>query len=76
MIVHGGERNFECNVCNERFARKGCLKRHMQIHNKGKLPADQEIESYNYMDVTQLLKLEMDNIKEERGEDCVPLSND
>ena len=39
MIVHTGERKYECEVCHKRFGRSHHLKRHVKIH---------EMEAANY----------------------------
>lgn len=36
MIIHTGDRRFECTYCKKRFLQLGCLKTHLNIHTGNK----------------------------------------
>ena len=36
MLVHTGQKDFQCEVCEKKFSQKGTLKTHMMTHTKVK----------------------------------------
>ncbi|KAH7976251.1 hypothetical protein HPB52_010382 [Rhipicephalus sanguineus] len=53
MLIHTGERRFECTVCSQKFALKGTLKRHMRTHT-GEKPYKCEVCPYEAADSSSL----------------------
>ncbi|KAL3225503.1 hypothetical protein MRX96_004625 [Rhipicephalus microplus] len=53
MLVHTGERRFECMVCSVKFAHKSTLKRHMRTHT-GEKPYKCDLCPYRAADCTSL----------------------
>ncbi|XP_076319245.1 zinc finger protein PLAGL1-like [Tachypleus tridentatus] len=37
MLIHSGERQFKCSICERCFHRKDHLKNHLQVHNPNKI---------------------------------------
>lgn len=37
LLIHSGERRFQCTSCDRRFHRKDHLKNHLQVHNPNKI---------------------------------------